>query len=146
MLPLIGLIPLLPLAGFLVCGLLERRLPKPAVTIVACGSVLLAFLVSAGAVLELRTLPAPGAEPGLGGPVYQKTYWTWLPPMPLERDIWTETAPVARGGSRIIPVARELTPGSGNARAGNARAVSAAVASAGRPYPPNRHVDPTRRE
>src|SRR5213594_1647206 len=106
MLPLIGLIPLLPLAGFLVCGLLGRRLPRPVVTTVACGSVLLAFIVSAGAVLELRTLPAPGAEPGLGGPIYQKTYGTWLPPMPLERDIRMESAPVASGGSRSSPVAR----------------------------------------
>ena len=94
MLPLIGLIPLLPLMGFLVCGLLGRRLPKPAITTIACGSVLLAFLVSAGAVLELRSLPpgerGPGPieaasahSPSPGAASFVVSYWTWFPAMPL---------------------------------------------------------------
>src|SRR5262245_60314109 len=66
MLPLLGLIPLLPLLGFLLCGLLGRRLSKGAVTGIACGSVFLAFLVSLGAVLELRSLP-PGRHGALEG-------------------------------------------------------------------------------
>src|SRR4029078_7494077 len=80
MLPLIGLIPLLPLLGFLVCGIVGRRLPKGAVATVACGSVLLAFLVSLGAVLELR---GRTAEEG-GARAYERSYWIWLPSMPLQ--------------------------------------------------------------
>src|SRR3989442_13074967 len=105
MLPLIGLIPLLPLMGFLVCGLLGRRLPKPAVTTVACGSVLLAFLVSTGAVLELRSLPpgerGPGSmaaasspAPSSGAPSFVVSYWTWFPAMPLEARVQSGIGPL----------------------------------------------------
>ena len=66
MLPLIGLIPLFPLAGFAACGAFGKRLPKAVVSAVACGSVLLAFVVSAGAVLELVSL-AGGAGKGRTG-------------------------------------------------------------------------------
>src|SRR5437867_9808786 len=47
------LIPLLPLAGSAVNGLLGKRLPKTAVSIVACGSAGLSFLLAAGAFSEL---------------------------------------------------------------------------------------------
>jgi len=57
MLDLIWLIPLLPLAGVLVGGLLGRRLPRGVVAAVACGVVLAAFIVSAGAVWELAQRP-----------------------------------------------------------------------------------------
>ena len=53
-LALIGLIPLLPLIGFVICGLFGTRLPRGAVTAIACGSVLLAFLVAAGAVVMAK--------------------------------------------------------------------------------------------
>jgi NADH:ubiquinone oxidoreductase subunit 5 (subunit L)/multisubunit Na+/H+ antiporter MnhA subunit len=54
-LALIPLIPLLPLAGFVVCGLFGRRMSKRAVSVVACGSVLLAFLIAAGAIFDLAS-------------------------------------------------------------------------------------------
>jgi NADH-quinone oxidoreductase subunit L len=51
------LIPVLPLAGFAVNGLLGRRfLPKGAVSVLACTVVLLSFLLSAGVVWELGHL------------------------------------------------------------------------------------------
>ena len=84
-LALIGLIPLLPLIGFVICGLFGTRLPRGAVTVIACGSVLLAFLVAAGAVLELRSLP-PAEGDGIGSPSFEKTYWTWIPAMPFVED------------------------------------------------------------
>jgi NADH-quinone oxidoreductase subunit L len=57
MLDLIGLIPLLPVLGVLICGLVGRRLPRGAVAAVACGCVLAAFVVSLAAVWELSGLP-----------------------------------------------------------------------------------------
>ena len=46
---LLWLIPVLPLLGGLLNGvLLRNRLPKAGVTVLACGSVLLSFLVSMG--------------------------------------------------------------------------------------------------
>ena len=102
MLPLIGLIPLLPLVGFLVCGLFGKRLPKGAVAGVACGSVLLAFLLSVGAVVHLvgtapeRVLEAratahsvspTSADEALAlARSYTVSYWTWLPAMHLEEE------------------------------------------------------------
>ena len=65
MLSLLYLIPLLPLAGFVINGLLGRRfLPKWAVSAVACGTVLLAFLLSLGAVFSLNNLDSVTSIPG----------------------------------------------------------------------------------
>ena len=65
MLSLLVLIPLLPLAGFVVNGLLGKRyLPKWAISAVACGTVLLAFLLSLGAVFSLNHLESVTASPG----------------------------------------------------------------------------------
>jgi NADH-quinone oxidoreductase subunit L len=47
------LIPLLPLAGAAVNGLLGRRLPKAAVSFVGCGTVALSFAAAIGAVYDL---------------------------------------------------------------------------------------------
>src|SRR5687768_420899 len=44
---LIPLIPLSPLAGFLLIGLLNRRFTKDLVSVVACGTVLVSFVLSA---------------------------------------------------------------------------------------------------
>ncbi len=55
------LIPLLPLIGFLINGLLLGRLPKPVIGLVACGSVGLSFLLSLVSFFELKAL-APEAR------------------------------------------------------------------------------------
>src|SRR5579863_7324686 len=68
------LIPLLPLAGFAVNGLLGRRLSKTAINAVAAGSVLLSFL------WVLKTLSALGVFGG-GNPLeqaYVEHYFTWI--------------------------------------------------------------------
>ncbi|MDH3629400.1 MAG: NADH-quinone oxidoreductase subunit L, partial [Acidobacteriota bacterium] len=57
MLNLIWLIPLLPLAGVLINLFLGGRMGRRGVYVVGCGMVLLAFLVSLGAVWELSQLP-----------------------------------------------------------------------------------------
>ena len=68
MLQLLWLVPLLPLAGFAANGLLGARvLPRRAVALVGCGSVLAAFVLSAGAVRELA------------GGRFTQTLFEWLP-------------------------------------------------------------------
>ena len=53
---LIWLIPLFPAIGFVINGLIGKRLSKTAVGIIACGVVLISFLLSAGAVFQLLQL------------------------------------------------------------------------------------------
>ena len=50
------LIPLLPLAGFLLNAGFGRRLPKTAAGVIACGVMLLSFAVSAASVARLVAL------------------------------------------------------------------------------------------
>ena len=52
-LELIYLIPLFPAAGFVINGLFGKRLPKAAINLVACGSVLVSFIFALGAVVQL---------------------------------------------------------------------------------------------
>jgi NADH-quinone oxidoreductase subunit L len=68
-------IPLLPLAGALIhgvmLGLLRRPLPRMGVVAVSCGAVILSFLASVLAVSELIALPA-------GGRVLVDELFTWV--------------------------------------------------------------------
>ncbi len=68
------LIPILPLAGFVLNGVLGRRLSKSAVNAIAVGSVLLSFL------WVLKTLSGLGVFGG-GNPLetpYVEHYFTWI--------------------------------------------------------------------
>ncbi|HKY33709.1 MAG TPA: NADH-quinone oxidoreductase subunit L [Candidatus Polarisedimenticolia bacterium] len=66
------LIPLCPALGFLVNGLIGRKLSKRAVSAVACGVVLLSFLLSVAAVAQLAAMPA-------GERVMENRALTWIP-------------------------------------------------------------------
>src|SRR5499426_3743798 len=79
MLRLLWLIPLLPLAGFAVNGLLGARfLSRRSVSLIGCGVVLMALVFSAGAVLELPLI-APNAAAGEEGATrYTQTLYTWM--------------------------------------------------------------------
>src|SRR2546422_10236013 len=70
---LLWLVPVLPLAGFVLNGALALAWPKakPIVTAIGVGSVAAAFVV---AVLVVRALAAAH----LGAPVVF-TYWDWIP-------------------------------------------------------------------
>jgi len=61
---LLRLIPLYPLAGALIhgvmIGLVRRPLPRMGVIVVSCGAVILSFLTSLAAVSELLSLPVEG--------------------------------------------------------------------------------------
>jgi NADH-quinone oxidoreductase subunit L len=86
---LIPLIPLLPFAGFAVCGLLGRRLSKRAVAVIACGAVLLAFLLAVGAVIDLgsggadRYAGRAGFEVGHDPLRFERTVGVWIPSLPM---------------------------------------------------------------
>src|SRR5712664_4192766 len=77
MLTLLWLVPLLPLAGFAVNGLLGARfLPRRAVALIACAAVLGSFLLSAGAILELHNTAAASAGTT---PRFTQVLFEWLP-------------------------------------------------------------------
>jgi len=59
MIDYLWIIPLLPLAGSAINGLLGKRLPKTVISIIACGTAGFAFLIAIGAVMDLIRL-APG--------------------------------------------------------------------------------------
>jgi NADH-quinone oxidoreductase subunit L len=61
------LVPLLPLAGFLINGLLRKSLSKQAVSIIGCGVILIAFLISLGLFFQLKA----------NGPIIQ-TYFNFI--------------------------------------------------------------------
>ena len=63
------LIPLIPLAGAAVNGLLGRRFPKSLVTLVACGAAGLSFVVALGCFFDLLTLADRHV---------QTAYFTWI--------------------------------------------------------------------
>ena len=82
MIRLLWLVPLFPFAGFLLNGLLGARfVPRPWVGRMACGAVLLSFLVSLGAVSSLGHLPA--SAPGIGidqeARRVTQTLYDWMP-------------------------------------------------------------------
>src|SRR5579883_2440139 len=58
-LDLIWIIPLIPAVGFVINGLIGKRLPKTVVGVIASGAALIAFIFAAGAVWQLLQL-----EPG----------------------------------------------------------------------------------
>src|SRR3989338_1853343 len=66
----IWLIPLFPAAGALLMLLVGKKLPQAVVSWVCPGSVLVSFLFSVGAVVQLTSLPEP---------IYEKIVYTWLP-------------------------------------------------------------------
>ena len=72
MLSKLWLIPLVPVVGVVINGLWGRRLSRRAVGWVACGTILVAFVLSVTAVVQLSGLPADArhAESSLG---------SWMP-------------------------------------------------------------------
>ncbi|MEE8577251.1 MAG: NADH-quinone oxidoreductase subunit L [candidate division Zixibacteria bacterium] len=74
------MVPILPLAGFLINGLLLGRLPRPVVSTIACASVGLSFILSVGLFFELRAM-APGAR------VIEQVLFTWIAAGSFHTDI-----------------------------------------------------------
>ena len=84
MLTYLWLIPILPLAGTVLNGLLGRRvLPKAAVSIIACGTVLLSLLLSISVVSNLAGdlgswAGTPGLEVDVEGRRVEQVIGTWI--------------------------------------------------------------------
>ncbi len=74
------LIPLLPLLGFLVNGLLIGRLPKSVISFVGCASIGLSFLLSVAAFFELQGMSA-------GSRAIEQILFTWIPAGTFHVDI-----------------------------------------------------------
>jgi len=66
------LIPILPFLGFLLNGVLGKKLSKPAINAIAVGSVLLSF------VWVVKTLSGLGAFSGGLEETYKEHYYTWI--------------------------------------------------------------------
>jgi len=66
------LIPLIPLVGFLINGLLLNRLSKPIVSAIACGSVAISFILSLIAFFELKGLAADHR-------IMEQVLFSWIP-------------------------------------------------------------------
>ncbi len=71
----IWLIPVLPLAGAAINGVLGKRLPKTAVGAIASGTVGLSFLISVRAFLMIA-----------GGPAIVHDYFTWIQAGPFQAN------------------------------------------------------------
>src|SRR5207249_4132695 len=94
MLRALWLVPLLPAAGFVINGLFGARfLSRRAVALLACGVVLLSFLLSVGAVAGLGA-GAPGA-----GPRFTQDLFEWMP-----------MGPAADGGAFSVRWSYALDP------------------------------------
>ena len=65
------LIPLLPLIGFLINGLLIGRLPKPVISLVGCATIGLSFVLSVIAFFELKGMPADAR-------IIEQSLFTWI--------------------------------------------------------------------
>jgi NADH-quinone oxidoreductase subunit L len=71
MMEYVWLIPLLPLIGFLINGILGRKLGKNLVSWIGCGSVGLSFLISVKVFFELLSLPAEER-------IFEKIVFPWI--------------------------------------------------------------------
>ena len=66
------LIPLFPLVGFLINGLLLGRLSRPVVNLIACGTVFASFVISLMVFFDLKVLP-PDYR------ILEQVLFTWIP-------------------------------------------------------------------
>lgn len=74
------LVPLLPLIGVLINGLLLGRLSRSVVNLVACTTVGISFIISLLLFFELRSLPADSR-------VIEQVLFTWIPSGALKANI-----------------------------------------------------------
>jgi NADH-quinone oxidoreductase subunit L len=71
-LSLIWLIPFIPLGGAILMLFFGKRLPKIAIDVICVGSILVSFILSVGAVIQLSNLPEHER-------IHEVILFTWLP-------------------------------------------------------------------
>ncbi|WP_317131108.1 NADH-quinone oxidoreductase subunit L [Sphingobacterium daejeonense] len=64
------MLPLIPLLGFLIIGLLRKSAPKPLISIIGCGTILISFLLSCGIFKEVYDARQAGGD----GIIYQEVF------------------------------------------------------------------------
>ncbi len=74
------LVPLFPLVGFLINGLLIGRLPRPLITFIGCASVGLSFIMSLVLFFDLKGLPVDTR-------FIEQTLFSWIPAGSLHVNI-----------------------------------------------------------
>ena len=80
MMDYVWLIPLFPLIGFLINGLVGKSLPKKTVGIIGSAAVGLSFLVTVAIFLELLKLPADARS-------VEKVVYTWIASGPFKVSV-----------------------------------------------------------
>src|ERR687893_465856 len=88
MLRLIWLVPALPLVGFLLNGLLGRRLGKGAVSVIGPGVVGAAFAVAVAIFFELAKLPAEAR-------LFELDLFSWIPAGDLRVEAGLQVDPLS---------------------------------------------------
>ncbi len=66
----IWMLPLLPLLGFLMIGLLRKSTPRPLISIIGCGTILISFLLSCGLFKEVYDARQAGGD----GVIFQEVF------------------------------------------------------------------------
>ena len=80
----VWLVPFFPAASALLMLLVGRRLSRPVISWLCCGTVFLSFLVSVEVFFELLRLPADGR-------LKEVTLFTWIPSLPLLSEAGTQS-------------------------------------------------------
>ncbi|MEE8201479.1 MAG: NADH-quinone oxidoreductase subunit L, partial [Candidatus Acidoferrales bacterium] len=80
----VWLVPFFPAASALLMLLVGRRLSRPVISWLCCGTVFLSFLVSVGVFLELLRLPATDR-------LREVSLFTWIPSLPLLSEAGTQS-------------------------------------------------------
>ena len=80
MMDYVWLIPLLPLIGFLINGLVGKSLPKRTVGIIGSAAVGLSFLITVAIFLEMLKLPADARS-------VEKVVYTWIASGPFKVSV-----------------------------------------------------------
>src|SRR5262249_62010745 len=91
---MLALIPLLPLAGFVINAFLGRRLPKTVSGGLACLAMLGAFAVSVLAVLQARGAPEH---------FIQQTLFQWIASGDLKIPVALRVDPLSSGMILVVP-------------------------------------------
>jgi len=91
-LPLLWLIPMLPLAGAIVNGVLAGKLPRRVVSAIGTGTVGIAFLIAAACFLEILRLPA-------GERVFVQQLYSWIDSGDLHVPVRFALDPLSAGSA-----------------------------------------------
>ncbi|HXE75468.1 MAG TPA: NADH-quinone oxidoreductase subunit L [Candidatus Xenobia bacterium] len=94
-LEVVWLVPLLPAASAFLMLLIGRRLPRAAVSALCCGTVGASFLLALGIFSEVLKR---------GGQPHERTFFTWIPSLPLLTNTGAVTSFEVKWGFLVDPL------------------------------------------